>query len=323
MKRQSNEHSALPKRKKQQSVEEPPSREQQLQQTSPTIGSTTIINHVDDENNNKIIMMMTNIPLDIITNEVFTFFPCQWIFRVAFLVCKAWYNSVNNFNLLIIQTNLNVDTQRNQSFLLCCKEGRFNSAREFCVKGFDLHHYKLSIPIVNFTALQVLDLSYSKLGSLGISILSQNNANQLRGLRKFTYRYNVLTHKGLEVLCSLPLTKLKELDLSFNRIGDTGCTVLRKAPFLNSLTSLELYDNRIGNQGFLTLVDTNFQSLRFINLRFNAVDHIDCEVFNSEKLSNKLPNIQSINLLFNKIDISEITHLNANVKKLIVVNMVN
>ncbi|XP_072894658.1 uncharacterized protein [Hemitrygon akajei] len=130
-------------------------------------------------------------------------------------------------------------------------------------------------------SLTELDLSYNKLGDLGVKLLSAALVNSECKIQKLRMRDVGLTDSGAEDLASALSTKpsLTELDLSCNKLGDSGVKLvsaalrnpeckIQKLRLYNvgltdsgaedlisalstkpSLTGLDLSDNKLGDSG--------------------------------------------------------------------------
>lgn len=103
----------------------------------------------------------------------------------------------------------------------------------------------------NFPALRSLNLSSVELRSAGGQLLGRVRfARQLETLRLDLAR---LGDRGVAALAHGRFTALRELDLSRNRIGNTGAAALAAAGGFPRLKSLKLWSNRIGRDGAAAL----------------------------------------------------------------------
>lgn len=85
--------------------------------------------------------------------------------------------------------------------------------------------------------LDTLDLRYSRIGNDGLAALATSPG--FCGVRCLRLQHNKLTAKSMSALHSF--TKLTELDLRYNTIGEDGARALLAAPFIGSLQRLLLH----------------------------------------------------------------------------------
>ncbi|GAB3466397.1 hypothetical protein GCM10027570_55610 [Streptomonospora sediminis] len=85
--------------------------------------------------------------------------------------------------------------------------------------------------------LDTLDLRYSRIGNDGVAALAASPG--FCGVRRLHLQHNKLTAKAASALHGF--TKLTELDLRYNTIGEEGVRALLAAPFIGSLQRLLLH----------------------------------------------------------------------------------
>lgn len=123
------------------------------------------------------------------------------------------------------------------------------------VRKFTMDSYfNLDLPIENLQNLKVLVCQrlrtiydYRKLAS---------KLQYLKDLEILCLREGIIRSSASTIAAVLPsLDKLKQLDLSYSRVGNEGGVEIAKAlPFLKNLQTLDISNNQIGKEGMIAII---------------------------------------------------------------------
>jgi regulator of replication initiation timing len=135
----------------------------------------------------------------------------------------------------------------------------------------------LSSLIKSSPVLQILELNEVNLTDSGLEKLSESLPNH-KSIFRLSLVNNYLTSKSLESFCSVLLsTKLEELNLSQNKVGDIGAHLLGKMlsdnDFICTLKRLDISRNEISHKGgsqFFHCIQHN-ANLDKLNIEGNAL----------------------------------------------------
>jgi uncharacterized protein (TIGR02996 family) len=95
--------------------------------------------------------------------------------------------------------------------------------------------------------LRGLDVAENDLGNAGVQSLARSP--HLRELVSLRLARNNITDAGVHPLAAADLTGLRDLDLSYNPLGDAGALSLSLSPHLDGLRCLSLAGTHIGKAG--------------------------------------------------------------------------
>jgi uncharacterized protein (TIGR02996 family) len=118
--------------------------------------------------------------------------------------------------------------------------------------------------------IPILDLSSNDLGPAGLLVIlnrsSSSPPREIR-LRELDLSHNRLGDDGARILARSPhLASLRVLRLGDCEIGDEGARALAESPYLHQLVRLDLGSNPIGDPGFREfLSSSNLPNLRHLN----------------------------------------------------------
>ena len=162
------------------------------------------------------------------------------------------------------------------------------------------------IKLVNFSSLEILDLSNNKLGDANINLLSE--ALKFNDSLKILYlSNNDITSAGGSYLSEVfkDNKSIEKLNLGGNKISDTGLSkMITSISMNNNIKLIDISDNKISHKDLLYLSNhlvMKNQTIHILNLSFNK---FDAESVNLLGLSLKNNNTLKI-LYLNSVSFNE------------------
>ncbi|MGW1373942.1 hypothetical protein ACWD6P_06610 [Streptomyces sp. NPDC002446] len=120
------------------------------------------------------------------------------------------------------------------------------------ITELDLSYFRIGDPgaqaLTAATAsgrIEALDLRYCRMGNAGVAALAASP--NFAAVRRLHLQRNAVTAEGVRSLGGF--RHLTELDLRYNRIGETGAEALLAAPFVGSLQRLLLHRDDVSDPG--------------------------------------------------------------------------
>lgn len=188
--------------------------------------------------------------------------------------------------------NLNFCFIQNKGFckLICA---RFPELEELKLNKNSISGAFKDIPPIDLPHLRILNLSNNSIEEAGVNIFS-NGLPELKHLRLMN---NNLGGLGLEKLCRFKFPNLEYLDLENNGITKQGIRALANSAIIFTLVKLDLGFNFEISSSFKDLFSINLQNLKSLNLRNNRLG--DDAMIQLSQAS--FPNIEYLDLSCNKI----------------------
>ena len=159
------------------------------------------------------------------------------------------------------------------------------------------------------------NISYFKTGENQLTSKSAYDIykGNFQNLTNLYVENNDLLDEGVNYLMKAQFVPyLKEINLSYNQIGNQGCELLAKA----GLTSLELLNikmNYIDDQGVVEISKGTFPVLKFLNLEDNEIGSVGAKAL----ASGHLINLIELKLKGNKLKVNDMKMIKeGNMKKL-------